>query len=121
MISNRTEHVFMKQLVDMWIVCPNDRGSVTTTLTLSEFNLPRKVGRDELLQKCKAQGLITYTILYDKIDIRLTELGKTYLEHQAEIRRQEHKSDRRYRITTGIAVAALITSIVAIILSVVLR
>lgn len=111
MLPYRVEQAFMRQLIEIWEKHPNDLGAVSTTLTLSEFDLPQSVQRDELLQKCKAQGLITYTKLFDKIDIRLTEPGKTYLERATADNRRRLFSWIRDGIATAIALAALIVSI----------
>lgn len=63
-----------------------------------------------------SKNLITYEFEQDMRVIRLTPDGKKYFEDRADVAHEKRVENIRYWITTGIAVAALITAIVSIIL-----
>lgn len=84
-------------------------------LTLEQFNILREKGlvngslggKSDWFDNLPQQGIC-----------EISDRGKNLRAYQYNIKLKEWKDDKRYRITTGIAIAALIISIISILVSV---
>lgn len=82
-------------------------------------NLQGSEDAKNALTYLEAKGFISCSrnpVSHKLLQIRVTEIGATYFEDAEEILNAKRVESIRYWITTGIAVAALITSIASIIL-----
>ena len=85
----------------------------TAELTKGEFELLRNRG----LIKNSLNGNSGWFDIVDKSGLcELSDTGKALRAYQAVRARDARKADRRYWITTGIAIAALVTAIASIVL-----
>lgn len=113
MISNKTVHSFMKQLVEK--VFENEHLDClleTEIDNLKGFKLPKKLNHKELLLKVSALGLITIEKVNGKtVHIKLTKSGKLYFETKKQQKQIIVIDWIRYGITTLIALTSLLISL----------
>lgn len=85
---------------------------------LHQHGLPESVDAEQLIEVLQAMGYISYKrdLQGEIYNLGLTDAGKCYFERKADITHEKRIENIRYIITTAIAVAALITAIVSIIL-----
>jgi len=105
----------------MRIICDfYEDGEIHESLKINQLHqkgLPKNIDPGQISRVLESMGYIEVTrYLNAPSTIRLTPDGKCYFERKADISREKRMEWIRYIITTAIAVAALITAVVSIIL-----
>lgn len=116
MISNKTVHSFMKQLIEKVLENEHLDCLLETEIdNLKGFKLPKKLNHKELLLKVSAMGFITIEKVNGKtVHIKLTERGKLFFENHHKNRISSSIKVMCFLINTLLAIVAIIISIIAL-------
>lgn len=115
-VSKKNRDLAMKVIIDFH--ANREPGCTIGPKYLTYHGLPESVDPCHVIDVLKSMGYINFEkeITGEIYDIALTDKGKHYFETKMDISHEKRVEWIRYIITTFIAIAALITAIVSIIL-----
>lgn len=110
-ISPKTEEKAMRAIIDYCEAYPSR--SITEKFLIYK-NVCDESEVQHLIAVLCSKNLITYEYERDLEVIRLTPNGTKYFEDALAEQRKEHKTSRRYWITTIIAILALVLAAISL-------
>jgi GH35 family endo-1,4-beta-xylanase len=116
MISDKELYKFISQIVNRCVNIESSLSSIDVDKDLIDLDLNKKINPKKLLSYARAKGLIEYTFLYNKLQIRITEKCKIYLNDYKINKINKKINNIKYIIATLLTLATLVVSIISLVI-----